>query len=431
MAIYNEIINWSVNKPMFVRDAVRRLLNNQSLSDLDYSEIKELLMKEHGFDNISLTPIPATTNDIPSINEPDNQIKIEKIHSPHNINALYDKTSLQFALDGLTVVYGKNGSGKSSFSKMFKKLCWSRDKNVVLKRNVYKEDNSPQTFKIKFYEGRDEKEFVWFEDSSVDQRLNSVLVFDSKCADAYLNKENPAEYKPAGIDILERLALVFNEVSQKIDNEVLCLNKVRFGLPSKYDKTLIYHWFQNIGNLDRITIENKLIISDEQKEVKNTLEKSLKDSNIAETNKTLRHKKERYRKLQESLSTIEVLFTGDSIREIRELKKDVIVKEQAYRAACIPFNTDNEFSIGSETWRVLWNAARNYVISDLHKDYPILSNEKGNFCALCQQPLSEDAENRLKKFDLYMQDTTGIAFEQAKNKLVEIEKNTHLLFLQI
>lgn len=422
MAIYNEIINWSVNKPMFVRDAVRRLLNNQSLSDLDYSEIKELLMKEYGFNNISLSPIPATTNDIPSMNKSDNQIKIEKIYSPHNINALYDKTLLQFALDGLTVIYGKNGSGKSSFSKILKKLCWSRDKNVVLKKNVYKEDNSPQTVKIKFYEGRNENEFVWFEDSSIDKRLNSVFVFDSKCADVYLNKENPAEYKPAGIDILERLALVFNKISQKIDNEVLRFNKVKFNLPSKYNQTLIAHWFQSIENLDRITIENKLIITDKQKEVKNTLEKSLKDSNIAETNKTLKHKKERYEKLQASLNTIEVLFTGDSIREIRELKEDVVVKEQAYRAACISFNTDNEFSIGSEAWRVLWNAARNYAISDLHKDYPILSNEKGNFCALCQQPLSEDAENRLQKFDLYMQDTTSVAFEQAKKKLDEIGK---------
>lgn len=407
---------------MFVRDAVRRLLNNQFLSELDYSEIKKLLMKEYGFNNIPLSPIPASTNDIPSANKSDNQIKIEKIYSPHNINALYDKTSLQFALDGLTVIYGKNGSGKSSFSKILKKLCWSRDKNVVLKKNVYKEDNSLQTVKIKFYEGGNENEYVWFEDSPLDQRLNSVFVFDSKCADVYLNKENPAEYKPAGIDILERLALLFNKISQEIDNEVLHLNKVKFNLPSKYNQTLIARWFQNIENLDKIAIENKLIITDEQKEVKNTLEKSLKDSNIVETNKTLKHKKERYEKLQASLKVIEMLFTEDSIRKIRELKEDVDIKEQAYRTACISFNTDNEFSIGSEAWRVLWNAARNYAISDLHKSYPILSNEKGNFCALCQQPLSEDAENRLQKFDLYIQDTTSIALEQAKKKLDETGK---------
>jgi hypothetical protein len=33
---------------------------------------------------------------------------------------------------------------------------------------------------------------------------NSIFVFDNECGDIYINNENPTEYKPVGIDVLEK-----------------------------------------------------------------------------------------------------------------------------------------------------------------------------------------------------------------------------------
>ena len=134
MAVYYDIINWSNGKSLFVRDAIRRLLHSQTLTRQDVEEIKDLLKKECGFDNITAIPVPANDTDIPSIYNQENQIRLQQILSPHNIAALYDKTPLVFSPNGLSVVYGKNGSGKSSYSKILKKLCWSRDKDIILKK---------------------------------------------------------------------------------------------------------------------------------------------------------------------------------------------------------------------------------------------------------------------------------------------------------
>ena len=115
MAVYSDIITWSNNKAPFIKDAIRRILH------CTIQEIKELLKKEHGFEGITLVPSPATNADIPPIITSTNQVRLKQISSPHNISALYESTALNFSLDGLTIVYGKNGSGKSSFSKILKK----------------------------------------------------------------------------------------------------------------------------------------------------------------------------------------------------------------------------------------------------------------------------------------------------------------------
>lgn len=417
MAVYNEIINWAANKPMFIRDAIRRLLNNQTLTIQDIEEIKELLKKENGFEGITITPLPVCDANIPSNISTSNSVKLKRIESPHNITALSNRTPLEFSIEGLSVVYGKNGSGKSSYSRILKKLCWSRDKNIILKKNAYSGDTTPQSVKIVFLTDGSEEGFTWNEGQDTDQRLNSVYVFDSKCADIYLNRENPAEYKPIGIDVLERLIKLLGDLSQSIDNELLLLNRSKPILPNKYGNTSIYNWYQTIENVQRDSIDSKLNITDRQKEEKGVLEKSLKDSNIEETNKNLRLKKERYQQLQSQLFDLEKLFLDEKIKTLCCLKKDHAIKEQANILARTSYETDGEFSIGGLAWKSLWNAAREYATIELHNSYPVASTDRGSFCVLCHQPLTDAAKERLQKFELFIQDRTSLELERSKKQL--------------
>lgn len=402
---------------MFIRVAIRRLLNNQILTDQEIGEIKELLKKENGFDGISITPLPVSDADIPSNISTSDSVKLKRIESPHNITALSDRTPLEFSTEGLSVVYGKNGSGKSSYSRILKKLCWSRDKNIILKKNAYSGDTTPQSVRIKFLVGSREEEFNWIEGQDTDQRLNSIFVFDSKCADIYLNSENPAEYKPVGIDVLERLIKLWGDLSQSIDNELLPLNRTKPTLLGKYNNTSIYNWYQTIENIQRETIDSILSITEQQKEEKNVLEKSLKDTNLEETNRNLRHKRERYQQLQSQLSNIEKLFLDEKIKTLSNLKKDHAVKEQANRFARTSYETDGEFTIGGLAWKSLWNAAREYATSELHNSHPIASTDSGSFCVLCHQPLTDAAKKRLQKFELFIQDKTSLELEFSKKQL--------------
>ena len=418
MEIYSDIIAWSSNKSMFIRDAIRRLFGNETLSTQDIKEIKEILMGECGFDNIQISPKPVTESDIPAqTTNADSIIKIKEISQPHNISALSDRTPLAFSTDGLTIVYGKNGTGKSSYAKILKKVCWSRDKKVQLKKNVYNEDTDLQSVKLLFTKGDEECEFIWREGNEVDTRLNSVFVFDSKCAEIYLNKENPSEYKPVGINVLERLIELFTTLSESFDNDLLRLNKQKPQLPTTYNQTQINVWYQNIEKYQKKDIDSRLVVTEEEIKRKNELENSLKDSNLEQTNKALLHKKSRYKKIRDWVESVNKLFNGDSYNMIYNLMNDYVAKEKAFQLAQSSYKTDEEFSIGGQAWRNLWNAAREYATTEIKNTYPISSNNNGEFCILCHQPLSSEAKDRMQKFDLFIKDKTSLELQTTKDTI--------------
>lgn len=422
MAVYSDIITWSNNKAPFIKDAIRRILHCTILTAQDIQEIKELLKKEHGFEGITLVPSPATNADIPPITTSTNQVRLKQISSPHNISALYESTALNFSLDGLTIVYGKNGSGKSSFSKILKKLCWSRDNGVVLKKNVYTINTEAQSVSIKYTKGDVETNFVWQEGQPTDKNLNSVYIFDTKCAGIYLNQDNPAEYKPAGIEVLERLLQLYEKLTRLINEDISLLVKEKDELPEKYRNTETYRWYQNLETLNRADIEAKLSLTTEQINHKLSLETSLKDANPAETNKNLVHKLNRYNSLLIKINEWNKLFDIENLQNIATLIHDLLTKEAANKIARESYEEGLVFSIESQAWKTLWEAARNYAISEIHTDHPIGSKDGVEFCMLCQQPLSTDAKTRLQKFESYIQDTTSTALDLAKGKLEQERK---------
>lgn len=422
MAVYSDIITWSNNKAPFIKDAIRRILHCTILTAQDIQEIKELLKKEHGFEGITLVPSPATNADIPPIITSTNQVRLKQISSPHNISALYESTALNFSLDGLTIVYGKNGSGKSSFSKILKKLCWSRDNGVVLKKNVYTASTEVQSVSIKYTKGDVETNFVWQEGQPTDENLNSVYIFDTKCAGIYLNQDNPAEYKPAGIEVLERLLQLYEKLSCLINEDASLLVKEKDELPEKYRNTETYRWYQNLETLNRDDIEAKLSLTTEQINHKLSLETSLRDANPAETNKNLVHKLNRYNSLLIKINEWNKLFDIENLQNIATLIHDLLTKEAANKIARESYEEGLVFSIESQAWKTLWEAARNYAISEIHTDHPIGSKDGVEFCMLCQQPLSTDAKTRLQKFESYIQDTTSTALDLAKGKLEQERK---------
>jgi hypothetical protein len=88
-----------------------------------------------------------------------------------------------------------------------------------------------------------------------------------------------------------------------------------------------------------------------------------------------------------------------------ELQRARALREAAVVAATADFS-DELPGVGSETWRALWQAARNYSTTDAYhgEEFPVTHDSAR--CPLCQQELSADARSRLDRFDRYMRDTT-------------------------
>ena len=76
--------------------------------------------------------------------------------------------------------------------------------------------------------------------------------------------------------------------------------------------------------------------------------------------------------------------------------------------------------IGSENWRFLWQAARQFSVSEAFagKAFPVVSTtEKDVACVLCLQPLSADASSRLKRFEAFVSGAIATAADEAEARV--------------
>ena len=417
MSVYNEIVEWANTKPKFVKDALRRLVQTPMLNENDINDLYNILKSEVGFTGIETGYNPITTSDIPNTSSTcDNVARLKAISNLKNICALHpDKAKLDFAENGLTLIYGKNGAGKSSYSRLLKKVCWSRDNQGIIKKNVYLNNNDHQSAKFTYNYNEVENNFDWTEGVETDEALKSVYVFDSNCASNYIDKENPAEYKPAGLSLLDSLIDVCGKIETRINSDTAANAKNKLVLNPKFANTEVFRWYSSIENKNDVEISEYIQILETNKTRISELESLLQSNNPSQTKVIMSQKLTRYTTFRDNLKNSVNMIDSDSVVKYTKLKEDLDVKKAAYIVAKNGFEGNSELNIGSDIWRNLWLAAKDYATKEIHPQssiYPDYDNL--DICVLCQQPLSSSAKERLLQFNKFIEDKTNQEYNDAK-----------------
>ncbi|MBG6111489.1 energy-coupling factor transporter ATP-binding protein EcfA2 [Flavobacterium sp. CG_23.5] len=405
MSVYQEILNWSSSRPLFVQDALRRIITSTTLTQTDIDELVELVKKDCGEATITLNSIPLDNTHIPAIiTTSGNYPKLIGLNNPINIGALHNQGNLQFPNTGLSVIYGNNGSGKSSYSRILRKLCWSRSPNITLKKNVFNQSTNQQQVDFILEDNGSNINFTWTENSPSNPILNSIFVFDNDCGDIYINNENPTEYKPVGIDVLEKLISTFGSIHQTFGSLVASYNTQKPTLPQNLIQTITSQWYGTIENLQRANVDSYIQFSQTEIERKQELTNLTTAQNPQLNITNLTNQRTRINGYIQQFLQIEALFNEQNINEIREYRNTFGSVNQAYQIATAELQNVNTLEgFGTNPWRTLWEAARNYAhssnLSDGQNFPSLVSLEK---CVLCQQELDETAQQRLSTFNQFV-----------------------------
>ena len=192
MPILNDIIDWAENKPVFWQVAIDRLIRNNELTENDISELKEICKVDYGLSEFTFNEVDFDDlrNFANNSTSSDNVI-LSKISNVDNVNALSKASELEFAPNGLTIVYGDNGSGKSSYVSILKHACNTRGHKPKINVNLY----DPTCF------GKDKKADIEYTTDGTnfntvylvnEQVNNSILksidVFDTFSANHYIEE---------------------------------------------------------------------------------------------------------------------------------------------------------------------------------------------------------------------------------------------------
>ncbi len=201
--ILSEILAWSQQRPLWQRDALRRLLTTGSLGASDIDELVSLCKAPIGLSSYS-APRVLTGDHLAITDQEAAAVSLVSITHHRGVNALTPEQVLSFG-PGLTIVYGQNTAGKSGYTRILKRACRSRFTEDILGDVLSGQTPMKAQATIRFRCNGAETPFVWTPDGPPAKALAAVNVFDSHCVPVYLGEKTDVAFRPFGLDVFDRL----------------------------------------------------------------------------------------------------------------------------------------------------------------------------------------------------------------------------------
>ena len=147
---------------------------------------------------------------------------LKSIANVENVNRLVPEATLTFCPKALTIVYGRNGSGKSGFVRILRTACRTRIENpakLKVLADVYGGGGGPQAADIIIDAGAGDVSVAWTPSAPVSPQLMQVSVFDAASAQLYVDGGNQIRYLPFGLALPHRLNTVCLTLKERIESE--------------------------------------------------------------------------------------------------------------------------------------------------------------------------------------------------------------------
>jgi len=410
--VLETILEWSNDRPLWQRDALRRIVSNGQLASADIAELVSLCKQGRGDTSTALTAVPLERAHLPANPDLGESVSLVSIAEVDGVNNLAPLQTLPFELNGITIVYGNNGAGKSGYARILKRACRARHAGRI-EPNAYNHTAAvpppPATASITFtVGGKPLPPAKWVDSAVLHPQLSAVSVFDSSCASVHINEKNEVAFRPFGLDVPDELANACQQVRDVLTAEQKQLERSRnpvFSSPSWKDFTVVGKVLSALRyDTNNATICALGTLSDEEVTRRARLTADLsQDLAKAAAEQTL--KADSIQRLLTSINQLAEETADAVLMSTWSLDVDTGIKRKAARLASQrAFSGEAIPGVGGEVWRSLWESARRYSEQVAYPSQPFPLTLEDTVCTLCQQPLSEDARERMMRFESFIRD---------------------------
>lgn len=120
-------------------------------------------------------------------------VELKALKHVANVNRLVQDQTIHFCHDGITVLFGANGSGKSGYFRILNKLA-SGSINYSVMQDVFNENPQPMSIEVTYAENGTDHTDVWDLISPLSTPLGHISVFDTNYAKGLTNEHDSNIY---------------------------------------------------------------------------------------------------------------------------------------------------------------------------------------------------------------------------------------------
>jgi hypothetical protein len=272
LSIQDEIFQWVRGLKPWQQELFLRAAATPELDQKDIEELASILLGEKVE---GAGPRVVTRDDLPDAHGADQPMVVHRLADLQNVNAIAAGETLSFAPAGLNVVYGRNGAGKTGYSRVFKHAGRTLYRETVLSNVTDEQAGSPRATLTIDIGGARKDETVAL-DNVAPALLARICVVDAKAGERYLTHDSEVDYAPESLKSLSRLAEGMRAVEAELDRRLALVRPAELDLAPFGSNTAAARFLADLSSTDTTAELTKLAtLSDDEQAERERLRRKL------------------------------------------------------------------------------------------------------------------------------------------------------------
>lgn len=415
------LADWANKNSEWVRLLTSEVLvSGRPVSAATVDQAYVLFRQENGLDRRDIAAIPPLEVEARrDMSAP--PLRLVRLSEVRGINALLTGAVLE-PNEGLTILYGENGTGKTGYSRVFKALADSRTADEIL-GDIEAESPIPQSAQLEYRIGTEQQTLSWDGAHGV-APFTRMSIFDSPAVNTHIDATLEYVYTPLSLALFNHVIAAIQDVGDKIDNEIRSLATGELDLLSRFqEKTSTYPLVADLGSsTDLAALQEKRVAKEDSEEELDALTQTLASLRSDTLSAQITAAKREQRILNQAVATVdsldslEVTEYNNALAQREELTKDhKIFRRELFAAADLPAEPE-------ENWEEFIEAGDEY-----RKHLTELKVHDPERCLYCRQTLKDPARDLLTKYSSYLEDKISEDIRQTDRTLAAFKQQVETI----
>lgn len=410
------LVDWANRQDAWVRKLAAETILSRQAPNADLLEsVYAAFLSENGLSGEKLASSPKLEIDEVKATR-DEALELASIGNIRNVNALASNQELNFD-KSLTVLFGQNGSGKTGYARIIKRLSAVRSPENILPNAhaVHLDPPEPPSADIRYRIGAEERATPWNNEAGLTP-FTRISVFDADAVQLHVDTDLGYVYTPAELALFGHVANGLQDIQERIATEVSSLAGGPNPLLARFAReTKIYPLIETLGAATDVhELEAAAAVDDETEATHDRLTGEVHALQANALDALLTNAQQVERELRRLSGLLATTKSFDAARYDNAVtavalaeKRHTEVREELFSQNELPGRPD-------DGWQQFIAAADTYRQSMGYDEYP----QEADACLYCMQPLSPTAISLLARYRTFLDEVQAQQLTTARTALV-------------